>query len=523
MENSTVQPPVPSIMVVDDTPANLRLLTGMLKERGYKVRPVANGKFALQTAKHDPPDLILLDILMPEMNGYEVCERLKAEEQLAKIPVIFISALDETMDKVKAFKVGGVDYVTKPFQFEEVEARVATHLELRRQRHLIQESYDRLRESRDELNRAQAVAHTGSWRLDVRRNELLWSEENGRMFGVPKGTPLTYETFLATVYPEDRDSVDTWWKAVLRGAPYDIEHRIVVGDAVKWVRERAVLEFAEQGVLFGVLGTTQDITERKRAEEALYKLHAELETRVQERTAELAQANEGLRAETAERVRAEEKQATIVLEERTRIAREIHDTLAQGFTGIVIQLEAAEDALADDPEAAHTHLLRARELARESLAEARRSVWALRPQALERGDLVSALASLAGQLARESSVEIEFSQHGVPPRLSHDMENNLLRLSQEALTNALKHARASSIRAALIFGPQQVELRVEDDGQGFDPSQQPHPHGFGFLSMTERAERMGGQLIIDSQPGQGTRVVVLVPVLALESEGHAGC
>jgi len=145
MENSTVQPPVPSIMVVDDTPVNLRLLTGMLKERGYKVRPVSSGKFALQTAKHDPPDLILLDILMPEMNGYEVCERLKAEEQLAKIPVIFISALDETMDKVKAFKVGGVDYVTKPFQFEEVEARVATHLELRRQGRQLQESYYRLR------------------------------------------------------------------------------------------------------------------------------------------------------------------------------------------------------------------------------------------------------------------------------------------------------------------------------------------------------------------------------------------
>jgi signal transduction histidine kinase len=146
MENAIIQPYVPSIMVVDDTPANLLLLTGMLKERGYKVRPVANGEFAFQTAKHDPPDLILLDILMPEMNGYEMCERLKADEQLAKIPVIFISALDETMDKVKAFKVGGVDYVTKPFQFEEVEARVATHLELRRQKFLLQESYDRLRE-----------------------------------------------------------------------------------------------------------------------------------------------------------------------------------------------------------------------------------------------------------------------------------------------------------------------------------------------------------------------------------------
>ena len=154
MENSTVQPPVPSIIVVDDTPANLHLLTGMLKERGYKVRPVANGKFALQTAKHDPPDLILLDIIMPEMNGYEVCECLKADEQLSGIPVIFISALNETMDKVKAFKVGGVDYVTKPFQFEEVQARVATHLELRRQKRLLQESNEQLRkleELRDNL------------------------------------------------------------------------------------------------------------------------------------------------------------------------------------------------------------------------------------------------------------------------------------------------------------------------------------------------------------------------------------
>jgi signal transduction histidine kinase len=145
MENATVHQPVPSIIVVDDTPANLHLLTGMLKERGYKVRPVSSGKFALQTAKHDPPDLILLDIIMPEMNGYEVCECLKADEQLSGIPVIFISALNETMDKVKAFKVGGVDYVTKPFQFEEVQARVATHLELRRQKRLIQESNEQLR------------------------------------------------------------------------------------------------------------------------------------------------------------------------------------------------------------------------------------------------------------------------------------------------------------------------------------------------------------------------------------------
>ncbi len=154
MEKPKIPQPVPNILVVDDTPANLHLLMGMLKESGYKVRSVSAGKFALQTAKHNPPDLILLDVIMPEMNGYEVCERLKADEQLAEIPVIFISALNETMDKVKAFQVGGVDYVTKPFQLREVQARVATHLELHRQRHLIQESYEQLRrleELRDNL------------------------------------------------------------------------------------------------------------------------------------------------------------------------------------------------------------------------------------------------------------------------------------------------------------------------------------------------------------------------------------
>jgi phosphoserine phosphatase RsbU/P len=120
------------ILVVDDAPANLQVLTGMLKDRGYKARPVPSGKLALLAARKEPPDLILLDINMPEMNGYEVCERLKADDQLKGIPVVFISALTEPIDKVKAFAIGGVDYLTKPFQMEELHARVETHLKLRR-------------------------------------------------------------------------------------------------------------------------------------------------------------------------------------------------------------------------------------------------------------------------------------------------------------------------------------------------------------------------------------------------------
>lgn len=119
-----------NILVVDDTPANLRLLVTLLTNKGYKVRPVPNGELALSAAKGMPPDLILLDIMMPEMNGYEVCEKLKADERTQEIPIIFISAINDVFDKVKAFNVGGVDYITKPFQIEEVFARVETHLSI---------------------------------------------------------------------------------------------------------------------------------------------------------------------------------------------------------------------------------------------------------------------------------------------------------------------------------------------------------------------------------------------------------
>jgi signal transduction histidine kinase len=123
---------LPKILIVDDTPGNLLLLVKMLTARGYQTRSATRGKLALEAARTEPPDLILLDITMPGMDGYEVCAALKADPALKDIPVIFISALDEAIDKVKAFKVGGVDYVTKPFQCEEVYARVQTHLKLRR-------------------------------------------------------------------------------------------------------------------------------------------------------------------------------------------------------------------------------------------------------------------------------------------------------------------------------------------------------------------------------------------------------
>lgn len=144
-----------SIMVVDDKPANLKLLEKMLSDKGYQVRPFPKSPMALNAALNDRPDLILLDINMPDMDGFEVCQRLKADERTKDIPVIFISALTETLDKIRAFGVGGVDYVTKPFQFEEVYARVKTHLNLKRAQQMVEEKNLLLEKTLSDLRAAQ--------------------------------------------------------------------------------------------------------------------------------------------------------------------------------------------------------------------------------------------------------------------------------------------------------------------------------------------------------------------------------
>ena len=145
-----------NIVVVDDSPINLRLIVDMFKSKGYEVRPVPSGKLALTAIKNLPPDLILLDVMMPEMDGYAVCEKLKADPKTKDIPIIFVSALDAVLDKVKAFEMGGVDYVSKPIQEKELFARVETHLEIRRLQKHLQERNNKLVATLQQLKQAQS-------------------------------------------------------------------------------------------------------------------------------------------------------------------------------------------------------------------------------------------------------------------------------------------------------------------------------------------------------------------------------
>lgn len=197
-----------------------------------------------------------------------------------------------------------------------------------------------------------------------------------------------------------------------------------------------------------------------------------------------------------------------VLEERNRMAREIHDTLAQGLTGIVVQLEAAEDA-AEEPAEAARHIRRARELARESLGEARRSVWALRPQALAQRSLTDALRESVTALTQPVGLAARFEIDPHLPALDADLENDLLRISLEAVTNALKHARALTISIALRVVDGDIVLHVADDGRGFSPGARQDAGGFGLIGMRERAGRHGGAVeFVSSATGMTVKVTV---------------
>lgn len=354
------------ILIVDDTLDNLRLLSAMLAEQGYEVRSVTNGSTALMGMQAQPPDLILLDINMPGMTGYEVCERLKANPKTQKIPVIFISALNEAVDKVTAFSVGGVDFITKPFHVEEVFARVEHQLKICRLQLQLQQQNQRLQQTETELQRSLQ-------------------------------------------------------------------------------QERA--------------------------------LNRQIE--------ELA-----------------------ALEERNRIARDIHDSLGHSLVALNIQIETALALWESDSDRAHTLLVEAKQLGSAALQSVRQSVHGLRSDPLEGQLLEAAIGQLAEEFHRTTGIlpdcQITLTQ-SLPAALNHV----IYRIVQEGLTNICKHAAATSVQIQIAITNTGLSLLLKDNGKGFPVHQS--VTGYGLQGMRERTDAMGGQLEVDSTPGAGCRIVAYFP------------
>jgi signal transduction histidine kinase len=214
-----------------------------------------------------------------------------------------------------------------------------------------------------------------------------------------------------------------------------------------------------------------------------------------------------------------------VLEERQRLASEIHDTLAQGFTSVVMHLEAAEQALEHDPASARLHIDQARSTARDSLGEARRFVWALRPDMVQRETLDLALQRVARRWSEESSLPARVEISGISRPLTPPIEATLLRAAQEGLGNVHKHARAAQVILTLTYMDDEIILDVQDDGAGFDPEVAPQQarlehRGYGLLSLQERASQLGGSLTVESAPGEGTTLVLSLPISGKSDRGE---
>ena len=213
-----------------------------------------------------------------------------------------------------------------------------------------------------------------------------------------------------------------------------------------------------------------------------------------------------------------------VLEERDRIAREFHDTLEQELAAITIQLDAVETQLNGSPETVRRLLGLARNMSRRSLSEARRSVWDLRSHLLENSDLAAALTELAAPLSAASGVEIAVKSTGLPRKMSAVTEHNLLRVTQEAIANALKHSGAKKIVVALTYEPSQIRLRLQDDGNGFEFSNagQASSGHFGLLDMRERAEKIGAHFSLTSRTGHGTEILLLITDVTANNSSNSG-
>ena len=474
------------------------------------------------------------------------------------------------------------------------------------------------------LTKAQEIGKIGTWELDIQNDILIWTDETYKIFGVPLGTEMNLERMLNCVHPDDQEFINEKWNAALKNEPYDIEHRIVVNDDIKWVREKADFEFDSDGNPALAIGFAQDITERKQVERKLSHSH-ELMTYIiehnrssiavhdndlkyiyvskryleeyyvkdpniigkhhydvfpdlpqkwrdvhqkalagkisfgendpyyrddgsvdwtrwecrpwyeedgtiggiivytevitdrilaeQEKDNLLEQvqiANDRLQALSRELIKSQE-------EERKRISQELHDELGQALTAINLDLNILEREL--DPDISQdikTRLSAMRTIASELDRKVGDLALGLRPSMLDDLGFIPTLNWYIGRFSQRAEIEVEMDIIGQEKRLTSVIETTLYRITQEALTNVAKHAKAKNVVLKFNLQKESVILNIIDDGRGFDynefQNQQAPPQGLGLLGIVERISLVGGNCEIHSKLGEGTRIEIEIPI-----------
>jgi PAS domain S-box-containing protein len=503
----------PRVLVADDN-ADMRQYLSRLLGKTYQVEDVADGNGALSAARERPPDLVLADVMMPEVDGFCLLRELREDPQTRTVPVILLSARAGEESRVEGLAAGADDYLVKPFSARELLARVGAHLEMARVRREAARREDELRaEARRAQEQAAAILESitdgfialdGEWRFTYvnaeaeRINGMRREDQVGKnqweLFPATQGTVLERE----------------WRRAVAEQVAVQFEFYYEPWDL--WFQNKAYP--TKDG---GLSVFYQDITARKRSDEALQRAHDELERRVRERTRELSLANTRLANQIARRRRVEETRTELrhrlvraQEEEHRRIARELHDDLTQRLAVLAIEAGTLEQVPSHCEDVAE----RARGI-REQLAALSESVHSLsrqlHPSILDDLGLVDALGSECLSLRERDSVTVKYHAQNVPLDLPRDVALCFYRVAQEALRNVARHAACPEASVRLVANEREMVLCVRDRGVGFDVGGMGKT-GIGLESIRERARLIQARLTVRSRPGKGTRVTLRVPL-----------
>lgn len=362
----------------------------------------------------------------------------------------------------------------------------------------------KLQESETRLKEAQKIAHLGSWELNLRSNELWWSDETFQIFMIDQTkSSVSYEAFMNAVHPDDRETVNRAYnESVKNKTPYDITHRLLIPDGtVKWVNERCETYYDDQGKPLRSIGTVYDITERKRAEQLL---RSKQELKAQQATAQKFSAH-------LQSVREEEKAA---------IAREIHDNLGSTLTALKMKIFQLKTGLQINKETMQSHeLIRSMsQLINDASGIARHIITGLQPTMLNDLGLLAAIEWQAEQVQALSGIECMVNCIGDKGGLDQQRSIALFRIFQEALTNVVRHSSASRVEIEFHHSDEEVVMSVIDNGIGITNGHNNNSSHYGIHGMRERAALLGGTINFETPPGGGFGVTVILPLLVRKED-----